>query len=181
MIRSAGLSTDGYDTIMKYISTALYIALIYLVNYAFSVVPPIELPGGIMWPPVALLVGFIFVVRDFAQREIGHYVLLAMGVGVGLSYFMADPHVAIASAVAFSISELVDWAVYSFTKRKLSDRILASSLLGTPVDSVAFLSMIGFFSIAGAVAMTVSKLIGAFIVWWLIRRREETVEVEADA
>ncbi len=155
--------------------SVLYIVLIVLVNFAFVRIEPIMLPGGTIWPPVALLVGFVFVVRDFAQREIGHYVLLAMLVGVGLSYFMANPEVARASAVAFLISEIADWAVYSFTGRPLSQRIFYSSLLGTPVDTVIFLTMIGFFSVAGAVAMTASKLLGAIIVWWLVRRRELVV------
>ncbi|NQV57353.1 MAG: VUT family protein [Rhodospirillales bacterium] len=162
---------------MKFLNTAVYIALIVLVNWAFTVVPLVELPGGTMWPPVALVVGFVFVARDFAQREIGHYVLGAMLVGVGISYFMAGPGIATASAAAFLISELADWAVYSFTRRPLSTRILYSSILGTPIDSVVFLGMVGILSVAGAAAMTASKLIGALIVWWLIRRREETVTV----
>ena len=157
---------------MKYLNTIVYILLIVLVNWLFTVVPLVELPGGTMWPPVALVVGFVFVVRDFAQREIGHWILVAMGVGVVLSYFMASPQVALASATAFLVSELLDWAVYTLTKRPVSERILYSSVLGTPVDSVVFLSMTGFFSVAGAVAMTVSKLLGALIVWWLIRKRE---------
>ncbi|MCK4939266.1 MAG: preQ0 transporter, partial [Rhodospirillaceae bacterium] len=114
--------------------TALYIALIVTVNYAFSVVPLVELPGGTQWPPVALLVGFVFVARDFAQREIGHRVLLAMIVGVVISYYMADPFVAVASAAAFMVSEVVDWAVYTFTKRPLSERVLFSSVAGAPID-----------------------------------------------
>ena len=107
----------------------LYIALIVAVNYAFTQVPPITLLDGTVWPPVALIVGFVFVVRDFAQREVGHRVLLAMLAGAGLSYYMADPFVAVASAAAFAVSELVDWAVYSFTGRPLSQRILYSSAL----------------------------------------------------
>ena len=155
-------------------STLLYVALIVAVNYGFSVVPLVKLPDGTMWPPLSLAVGFIFVVRDFAQREIGHKVLLAMLVGAALSYVMASPYVAIASAAAFLVSELVDWLVYSLTKRPLSQRILTSSLLATPLDSAVFLFGIGAFSWVGLLAMTVSKLIGAAIVWWLIRRREET-------
>lgn len=154
--------------------TALYIALIVTVNYAFTVIPLVRLPDGTMWPPVALLVGFVFVARDFAQREIGHKVLLAMLAGVALSYVMADPFVATASAAAFLVSELIDWAVYSFIRRPLSQRVLLSSLFGAPVDSVVFLGGIGILSAAGAVAMTASKLFGAAIVWWLIRRRERT-------
>ena len=68
--------------------------------------------------------------------------------------------------------ELADWAVYSFTRRPLSERIIYSSIIGTPIDSVVFLGLMGFLSLAGAVAMTASKLLGALIVWWLIRRRE---------
>ena len=152
--------------------TMLYIALIVAVNSAFTQVPSIALPDGTVWPPVALIVGFVFVVRDFAQREVGHRVLLAMLAGAGLSYYMADPFVAVASAAAFAVSELVDWAVYSFTGRPLSQRILYSSALGAPIDSGVFLAGIGLFSATGVAAMTLSKMAGALLVWWIVRRRE---------
>ena len=153
--------------------TVLYIALIVVVNYAFTQVSPITLPDGTVWSPVSLIVGFVFVVRDFAQREIGHRVLLAMLAGAVLSYFMADPFVAVASAAAFAVSELADWTVYSFTKRSLSQRILYSSALGAPIDSVVFLYGIGLLSATGVTAMTLSKMAGALLVWWIVRRREE--------
>lgn len=157
---------------MKLKHTALYVLLIVAVNYAFSVVPLVRLPDGTLWPPVSLVVGFVFVVRDFAQREIGHRVLLAMLVGAAVSYFMASPMIAVASAAAFLVSELTDWAVYSFTRRPLSQRILLSSAIGTPVDSIVFLAGVGLLSAAGVIAMTASKLLGAVVVWWMIRRRE---------
>ncbi|MBW7852179.1 MAG: VUT family protein [Rhodospirillales bacterium] len=156
---------------MRFSFTALYIALIVAVNYGFSEVPLVRLPDGTMWPPMSLLVGFVFVARDFAQREVGHRVLLAMLVGAALSYLMADPMVAVASAAAFLVSELADWAVYSFTRRPLADRILASSLFGTPIDSAVFLTLIGHASVAGIATMTLSKMLGALAVWWLLRRR----------
>ena len=159
---------------MRYKFLTLYVLLIIAVNYAFTAVPLVKLPDGTLWPPVALLVGFVFVARDFAQREVGHKVLLAMLVGVAISYFMANPFVAIASAVAFLVGELVDWAVYSYTKRPLSQRILLSSLLGAPVDSAIFLGLLSLLSPVGIVAMSVSKFLGAFIVWGMIRRRENT-------
>ncbi|MCP5366253.1 MAG: VUT family protein [Hyphomicrobiales bacterium] len=157
---------------MRFRFTALYIVLIVAVNYGFTVVPLVALPDGTLWPPMSLAVGFIFVVRDFAQREIGHRVLLAMLAGVAISYFMANPHVAAASAAAFLVSELVDWAVYTYTRRPLSQRILFSSLLGAPVDSAVFLAGIGLLGPVAVAAMTVSKLVGAFCVWWMVRRRE---------
>jgi len=164
---------------MNYRFTALYIALIVAVNYGFSVVPLVELPGGVMWPPMSLLVGFVFIVRDFAQREIGHRVLLAMAVGVGLSYIMADPYVAMWSAIAFLVSELADWAVYTFTKRPMSERVIYSSILSAPLDSAVFLIGLGIATPVGIAAMSASKLLGAIAVWWMMKRREQQAELSA--
>ena len=160
---------------MRYRYTILYVALIVVVNWLFTVIDPVVLPGGNIWPPVSLVVGLVFVVRDFAQREIGHWVILAMLIGGGISYFMAGQQVATASVAAFLVSEFLDWAVYSFTKRPLSERILYSSLLGTPIDSTVFLYMAGFGSPVAVAIQTVSKLLGAVVVWWIIRRREQRV------
>ena len=88
-----------------------------------------------------------------------------MSVGVALSYLMADPFVAVASAVAFGISELIDWLVYTTTKKPLRDRILLSSTISTPIDSAIFMLMVGFFSWYGLATMVASKMIGALIVW----------------
>ncbi len=157
---------------MSFRFTALYIALIVAVNYGFSVIPPIDVPGGGKWPPMSIVVGLIFVARDFAQREIGHRVIIAMLFAGVVSYFMADPFVAAASVAAFLVSEFVDWAVYSFTGKTLSQRILLSSAISTPIDSIVFLGMLGFLGFQGALLMTASKMLGAVIVWWMIRRRE---------
>ncbi|MEK9752474.1 MAG: hypothetical protein VW338_04585 [Rhodospirillaceae bacterium] len=157
---------------MRFKFAALYIALIVLVNWGFTVVPLVDMPGGSKWPPMSLVVGLIFVARDFAQREIGHRVIIAMLIAAGLSYVMASPFVAVASLSAFLISEFADWAVYSFTRRSFAQRVLLSSLAGTPLDSVVFLAVIGHLTFAGAAAMTVSKMLGACVVWWMLRRRE---------
>jgi len=156
----------NYITNNKY--TLFYILSIVLVNIGFIYVPMIPLLGQ-MFPPMTLIVGLVFILRDFAQREVGHGVLIAMGISAVLSYIMADPFIAIASVVAFGISELVDWAVYTYTKRPLKQRILLSSALGTPIDSAVFLTMIGFFNPVGFVLMTLGKMIAALIVWWGIK------------
>ena len=152
----------------QYKFTALYIAAIVVANIGFTYLPMIPLPGGEMLAPMSFLIGFVFVIRDFSQREIGHKVLGAMAVGGLLSYYMADPFVAYASVVAFMISEAVDWGVYTFTDKPLKQRILLSSLIGTPVDSAIFMLMLGFFSWYGLIIMFVSKMIGELIVWWML-------------
>ncbi|MEN6440778.1 MAG: VUT family protein [Syntrophobacter sp.] len=154
------------------IHTIAYILSIVAVNYGFTVIPPILLPNGEMWAPLSLIVGFIFVVRDFAQREVGHKILLAMLAGGILSWLMASPSVALASVVAFAVSELLDWAIYSFTGCRFSKRILMSSAISTPLDSIVFLGMIGLFSLPNIIIMTTSKMVGAVFVFLLVRRRE---------
>ena len=157
----------------NYKYTLGYIVSILAVNYGFSIVPPLPILGE-MWPPMSLAVGAIFVLRDFAQREIGHRVIGAMLIGALLSYYLADPFVAVASLVAFAVSESADWAVYTYTKKPLKQRILLSSAIGTPLDSAIFLAMIGYFSIGGVILMVVSKMIAALLVmrFW---------QVESDA
>jgi hypothetical protein len=154
--------------IMNYKFTIAYIVSIVAVNIGFVYIPPVPLLGE-MFPPMSLIVGLIFIARDFAQREIGHKVLGAMAIGAILSYFMADPFVAIASVIAFAISEMVDWGVYTYTKRPLRDRILLSSALGTPVDSAVFLLILGFFSPLGFLLMTLAKMLTAVILWWRLK------------
>ena len=150
----------------------LYILTVVLVNFAFDKVPLLHLPGGEAWPPVSLIVGFVFVIRDYAQREIGHWVLPAMLVGGIASWLMATPAIALASICAFMTGELLDWAVYTFTRKPFSQRILLSSVLSTPVDSAVFLYMVDIFSIPGVLIMTMSKMVGACIVYYLARQRE---------
>jgi len=154
--------------IMNYKFTIAYIVSIVAVNIGFVYIPPVPLLGE-MFPPMSLIVGLIFIARDFAQREIGHKVIGAMAVGAILSYLMADPFVAIASVIAFAISEMVDWGVYTYTKRPLRDRILLSSALGTPVDSAVFLLILGFFSPLGFLLMTLAKMLTAVILWWRLK------------
>ena len=59
-----------------------------------------------------------------------------------------------------------------FTGRSFSQRVLISSAVGTPLDSIVFLAVIGHLSVIGVVAMTASKMLGALLVWWMMRRRE---------
>lgn len=150
----------------------LYIFTVLLVNYSFDSVPLLALPGGELWSPVSLAVGFVFVIRDYAQRAIGHKVLAAMLAAGAASWFLASPQTAVASLCAFLAGELLDWAVYTFTGRPFSQRVLLSSALGTPLDSAVFLGLLGILSLPGVLIMTASKMFGATIVFFLVRRRE---------
>jgi queuosine precursor transporter len=149
---------------------AAYMAAIVLVNWLFDVLPIMETPLG-AWPPASLIVGFVLILRDMAQREVGHYVLIAMLAAGVITYVMVDPFIAVASVSAFLVSETADWIVYTLTKRPLRDRILASSAVSSPLDSVVFLGLIGILSPASFILQTLSKFAGALVVWGILRHR----------
>jgi uncharacterized PurR-regulated membrane protein YhhQ (DUF165 family) len=123
-----------------------------------------------------VIVGFVFVLRDYAQREIGHKVLLAtLFAGLPVWYF-AGPGLAVASLTAFAISEMTDWAVYSFTKRPLQSRIWLSAILSVPVDTLVFQHLAGYLTPAAFVTEVVSKAIGVAAVWYLLKLRVGNAE-----
>ncbi|MEP2981604.1 MAG: hypothetical protein ABJO86_19095 [Lentilitoribacter sp.] len=150
--------------------TASYIGAVVLINYLFVIIPMVPV-FGTMFPPVMLVVGFVFVFRDFSQREIGHWVSVAMLVAGGISYFMSAPVVAIASVTAFFISEAVDWGVFTFTKKPLATRILLSSTFAVPIDTVVFLQMVGHLDMVNFVLVSIAKMIGAVTFWIVLRKR----------
>lgn len=156
----------------KLLTTAAYVGSVVAVNVGFAHLPA-PIIFGEMVPLTSLLVGFVFVARDFAQRQIGHWVFAWMGVACAISYLMASPVVAVASAAAFAIAEGVDWLVYTATKKPLSQRILISSLLAVPVDTAVFLGIIGFLSPISFLLVTLCKLVAAFLIYWAVRRSEQ--------
>lgn len=148
----------------------LYVASILVLNLAFSYVPMIDLGFG-LFSPMAILAGAVFVLRDYAQREHGHWVLGGMAAGAALSYLLADPFVASASVAAFVIAEMADYLLYTITKKPFKDRVLISSLVSTPVDTAVFLLMIAGLTTGTFVLMVLSKLVAAYAVWAYYNRQ----------
>ena len=94
-----------------------------------------EMLPGWAFNPVTIVTGLVLVFRDFAQREIGHEVLIAMAIAIGLTFATSGGELALASGLAFAISEIVDWLMFTFTKYRLSTRVLLSSALAAPIDT----------------------------------------------
>lgn len=178
----------------------LYVALIPFLNWSFGIISEFPLmdagqsdlfPKGISLHPMTMVTGMVFVIRDFVQREMGHRVLLVMAMAIAWSFFYAWPVIALASGIAFAISESVDWLLFTFTKYRLSTRILLSSALAAPVDTTVFLygadlakqMQLGLepgnsLHIANWVVFVVGKMVGAVVVSYLIRRREDAGKIE---
>lgn len=156
-----------------------YVVSVVVLNIGFSYVPLIETPFG-MLSPMALLAGAVFVLRDFAQRKAGHNVLYAMVLATVLSYILADPYVATVSAIAFAVSEIADYLIYSLTRKPFHQRILISSFISTPVDTAVFLIGIEHFTVGTFILMVASKLIAAFVVWGHYQVQNRNVPIDAN-
>jgi hypothetical protein len=183
-----------------------YVALIPLLNWSFGKSQGIEIDvtslfsglfgsgQHIIFNPLTVATGMVFVVRDFVQREMGHRVLVLMALAVAWSFYYSWPVIALASGIAFAISETADWLIFTFTKYRLSTRILLSSALAAPVDTTVFLfgadlarqMQLGdppgnMFNLPNWILFILGKMIGAVIVSWMIRRREDRGEVDPAA
>jgi uncharacterized PurR-regulated membrane protein YhhQ (DUF165 family) len=72
-------------------------------------------------------------------------VLGAIAVGGLASLLLGDGRIALASAVAFVLAELVDLAVYApLRRRQWHTAVLASNAAGAVVDTFVFLLIAGF-------------------------------------
>ena len=158
--------------------TVVYVLLIPFINWSFTWAPMVEVLPGWAFNPVTIVTGLVLVVRDFAQREVGHWVLLAMAVALALTAWLAGPELAVASGAAFAISEIVDWVLFTFTRFRLSSRVLLSSAIAAPIDTTVFLygaEMIrpDQLTVPNVVASIAGKMVGALVIWWIVRRVED--------
>ncbi|HSW70746.1 MAG TPA: VUT family protein [Gammaproteobacteria bacterium] len=163
----------------RFSCTISYIILIVMINSIFVYAPYISIHGSLI-SSGDLVVGAVYILRDFVQREIKHYVILAMLLGCFFSYALAEKQIAIASLSAFFIGEFIDWAIYSFTQKPLSQRLLLSSGVSAPIDSAIFLYLTNMLNPVGLLALTLGKFSGIIVVWfsWRLRNRTENKTAE---
>jgi queuosine precursor transporter len=169
------LVKGGLCNVGRYKYSLVYIALIVLLNTLFARIPLMQIAGSEV-SPMDWTVGIVYVLRDFSQRELHHKVMIAMLIGSVLSYFLADKTIALASVSAFLVAEVIDWAVYTFTRRPLSQRILWSASLSAPVDSSVFLWIVNQLNGLGVVILSLAKIVGVLAVWYGWRLREQRLK-----
>ena len=145
-----------------------YISSVVLINFAFSSAPHLD----VIWSAWG---GLVFILRDMVQTRYGHGALIAMLMALVLSYVTSEPAIALASATAFFISELIDWLVFSITKRPLHDRLWISSALSIPIDTFIFFGMIDALTPGVILTALGSKFAGVTAVWlimaWRLRKQ----------
>ncbi len=157
-----------------YKATLSYILFILVINKLFVIAPLFFLFNE--WvSPIDFSVGMVYIFRDFAQREIGRYVIIAMLFAGYLSYVLASETVAFASLSAFLIGEFIDWGIFTYTRKPLSQRLVWSASVSAPVDSFVFLTLLGRINWLAMIIMTATKILGVLAVWsiWKLQERKK--------
>lgn len=158
----------------------------WLIQHVGTVCQPngpclIPVAPGLMAPSGVLMVGLALVLRDLVQRRLGiAWGLAAIATGTALSAALAPPSLVIASTIAFLLSELADFAVYTpLQRRGLVRAVLASSFVGLVADSVLFL-WLAFGSLQFLAGQIVGKAIMVLLTLpaiRLLRQRDERLGI----
>lgn len=121
----------------------LYLLSIVTANVVTAALAPLSF-GPFVVPAGTLIVGLIFVLRDFVQQAVGRIrtyavIAVAMVVSALTSYWLGDTlWIVGASAITFLLSESTDTEIFSRLRLPLASRMLYSGLVGGVLDSVIF-------------------------------------------
>lgn len=157
-----------------------YIGAIVAANVSITTIGLVPVGFGLLAPAGVFFAGLAFYVRDELQRSQGRLLtVVAILFGAALSAFLS-PSLALASGVAFLVSELADQAVYTpLQRRGLILAVVASNCVGLVIDSVLFLWLAGF-GMELLLGLTVGKLwtLVPVVAWLrLVRERRRALSV----
>lgn len=153
---------------------ALYIATIFAANWAIQTFGLVPVGFGLMAPAAVYFVGLAFTLRDLTQDALGRWVVVAAILMGALLSFLVAPSFALASGVAFLLSEAFDFAIYTpLRKRQWAVAVVVSNAVGLVVDSLVFL-WLAFGSLDFLAGQVVGKswmTLAALVLLWIVRSR----------
>ena len=147
-------------------AAAVFLACILAANYVTTEYGMVPVGFGLMATAGTYLAGLTFVLRDALQDAAGNWAVMGLIVlGAALSYLVSDPFIALASGVAFLVSEVADLLVYTpLRKRGYIRAAVASNVVGSLVDTVLFLWIAGFPIQQAIAGQMVGKLAVTLVV-----------------
>ena len=152
----------------------LYVLTIVAANWAIQTWGIVPIGFGLYAPAGVFFAGLAFTFRDLTQERLGRFATVAAILfGAALSW-LVSPAFAIASGIAFLVSELADFAVFTpLRERHWLSAVALSNTVGLVIDSMLFL-WLAFGNVdflAGQVVGKASMTLLAVAVLWLVRRR----------
>jgi queuosine precursor transporter len=154
-----------------------YVATIVAANVAITYVGMVPVGFGLLAPAGVYCAGVSFTARDWLQESAGRGMTVAAIVcGALLSAFLS-PSLALASGLAFLVSEGVDMLVYTpLRERSWLGAVALSNTVGLVIDSALFLYLafgsLDFLAgnVVGKVEVTLVTV--AVLAVWRQRRRQ---------
>jgi uncharacterized PurR-regulated membrane protein YhhQ (DUF165 family) len=143
-----------------------FVASIVLANWLTTRYGFVGVGFGLVATAGTFAAGLALGLRDLVHDGLGRWgVLIVIAVGAAVSYLVADPRIATASAVAVLLSELADFSIYAPLRRRAwAAAVLASNTVGAFVDTVIFLWVAGFFAWSAVPGQMVGKVVWATLV-----------------
>ena len=152
-----------------------FLACIVAANYVTENYGLIQGVGG-MVTAGTYFAGATFTLRDAIHETAGRLGVVALIIlGAGLSWFVA-PSFALASGVAFLISETCDLLAYEpLRKRQWESAVIVSGVVGAAVDTWVFLNLANIPASGKQIAAQVATkfaMVLAVLVVLAVRRKE---------
>lgn len=164
----------------RYIPAASYVAAIVLANVLTERFGLVPVGFGLVATAGTYAAAFALVARNVTQDRIGRPRTLGlMALGVLISWWLASPALALASAVAFALSESADMGIYTPLRKRGRGRAVAvASTIGAVIDTCAFLLIAGFPVLPALPGQLLVK-VGMALVAALILRGRRAVHGES--
>lgn len=128
----------------------------------------IPVAPGLMAPSGVLMIGAALALRDALHETAPRWAVAGLiGAGAALSLVFSPPALAVASAVAFLLAELADFAVYDRLRaRGMALAVLMSGVVGAALDSALF-SALAFGTVKWAPGLILAKCYASagFAAW----------------
>lgn len=192
ILRGTRLANAGFSRraviIIGGLALAVLLAALLLANWVTTDYGFIPVGFGLEATAGTIFAGFALASRDLIQDAWGRWaVILTIALGTVISFAIAEPAIAVASAAAFGVAELLDFAVYTpiRDRARLGDRrwalaVVASNVVGAVADTVVFLGIaFGAAAITPALggqfvgkmyATATYLIVGYLLARWVARR-----------
>ncbi len=152
---------------------AAFLATIIGANWALNQYGFVSIGFGMTAPAGVYFAGLAFGLRDAIQERGGRWWVGACIVAGAIVSYAIEPRFALASALAFGLSEFADLAVYTpLRERNWAMAVAASNAVGAITDSLLFL-VVAFGTTTGWVDLTIGKLfmiVPALLIVRTVRR-----------
>ncbi len=172
-------TTGIKDILVKWFTVLFYLSSILLANWLVNKFGIVAW-GPLVFPAGAIAIGLTFSARDYVQKYYGKWgCWFWMGCACIITY-LVNPQLALASVAAFSISELIDWAIFTFTKLSFKKRIILSNLFSTPADSILFVTIAFGFGWPAIIGQTIVKFASSALVLFIQSNKDDDVDVRGN-